>query len=370
MGGDELQVKTAGLTYRVLIEKGSLSEIGKNMRLLFPSSRVLLVSDTNVFSLYGETVLKSLKAEKWQVSVKRIRPGERSKTLISAGRLYDAAAEADLDRNSPVLALGGGVVGDLAGFAAATYKRGVPLVMVPTSLLAQVDSSVGGKVAVNHPRGKNLIGTIYPPGLVLIDPLVLNTLPEPQLHAGLAEVIKYGIIENSDFFYWLEQNIEQLLAGESSRLAEAISRSVRSKAGVVEEDEYERDYRRILNFGHTIGHALEAATLYTYYLHGEAILIGMKGAVEIARQLSRLKATDAGRINKLLDRLPLKKPPAGLTAEKVIDKLRQDKKRRESDLVFVLPESIGSASMVTVGDERLIREVLGSYLDLPRNWQI
>jgi 3-dehydroquinate synthase len=207
----ELQVKTKSLTYRVLIEANVLPAIGKALRLLFPATKTLLISDTKVFSLYGETVLQSLAKEEWQVTSALIRPGERSKNLTGASRLYDSAVTAGLDRNSPVIALGGGVVGDMAGFVAATYMRGVPLVMIPTTLLAQVDSSVGGKVAVNHPGGKNLIGAIYPPRLVLVDPLVLNTLPKRQLNAGLVEMIKYGIIENSSFFAWLEDNFDYLL---------------------------------------------------------------------------------------------------------------------------------------------------------------
>ncbi len=362
MSNREIKVKSTGFTYRVLIEEGALVNLGKALRLLFPSTRALLVSDTKVYSLYGEKVLKSLEKEKWQAGTFLIKPGERSKTLTAASRLYDAAVETGLDRNSPIIALGGGVVGDLAGFAAATFMRGVPLIMVPTSLLAQVDSSVGGKVAVNHPRGKNLIGAIYPPRLVLIDPLVLETLPKRQLRTGLAETVKYGIIENSTFFGLLEETMDQLLSGDSSLLAVAVEKSLRAKARVVEADEYEKDYRRVLNFGHTIGHALEAATGYRHYLHGEAVLAGMFAAVKIAVELSLLDNASAGRITALLGKIGLKKPPAGLTAAKVIDKLRQDKKRRESDIIFVLPTAIGSATMVPVNDGRIIRTAVESYL--------
>lgn len=362
MARREITVKSTGFTYRVLIEEGVLANLGKSLRLLFPSTKTLLVSDTKVFSLYGDEALKSLKKEMWHVGTFLIKPGERSKTLNTASRLFDAAVETGLDRNSPIIALGGGVVGDLAGFAAATFMRGVPLVMVPTSLLAQVDSSVGGKVAVNHPRGKNIIGAIYPPRLVLIDPPVLKTLPKRQLRAGLAEVIKYGIIESSSFFRLLEKNLDQLLEGDSLLLAEAVERSLQAKARVVEEDEYEKDYRRILNFGHTVGHALEAATAYRYYLHGEAVLAGMSAAVNIAVQLDLLESASAGRIISLIEKIGLKKPPAGLTAEKVIDKLRQDKKRRDNEIIFVLPTAIGTATMVPVNDEQLLRKAVESYL--------
>ncbi len=362
MTGEEIMVRSSNLTYRVLIENGALRDLGKSVRLLIPSGRAMLVSDSNVFSLYGETALKALKSEKWEVTAFEVPPGEQSKNLAVVSRLYDAAVDAGLDRNSPVIALGGGMIGDLAGFAASTYMRGVPLVMVPTSLLAQVDSSVGGKVAVNHPRGKNLIGTIYPPRLVIIDPGLLGSLPERQLLAGLAEVIKYGIIENKEFFLWLEENLDRLLRGDSARLARAVGESIRAKARVVEADEHERDYRRVLNFGHTIGHALEAATGYSHYLHGEAVLAGMAAAVRIAIAGNLIDSASSERIYALLNKTGFKKPPSGLTAEKIIDKLKHDKKRRDSDLIFVLPSGIGSAKIVPVNDEQLIKQTVESVL--------
>ena len=362
MTGQEIKIKASGFAYRVIIEKGSLGNIGKTARLLLPSDRALLVSDTNVYSLYGDQVLDSLKAEKWQVQSIQIQPGEQAKTLANASRLYDAAVDAGLDRNSPVIALGGGVVGDLAGFVASTYLRGVPLIMIPTTLLAQVDSSVGGKVAVNHPRGKNLIGSIYPPRLVAIDSDVIETLPRRELCAGLAEVIKYGIIENEAFFCWLENNLDKLLSGDRAGLEKAIAESVRAKARVVQVDEYENDHRRILNFGHTIGHALEAATNYSYYLHGEAVLVGMAAVVNLALQKGFIPKADAERITSLLKKMDFKKAPMDLTAEKVIDKLRQDKKRRQSDLIFVLPTGIGQTAVEPVNDEKLLKTLVGQYL--------
>ncbi len=362
MTGQDITIKTSGFAYRVIIEESSLASTGRAARLLLPSGRALLVSDTNVYSLYGEKVLQSLKAEKWQVDCLQIQPGEQAKTLAGASRLYDAAVDAELDRNSPIIALGGGVIGDLAGFVASTYLRGIPLIMIPTSLLAQVDSSVGGKVAVNHPRGKNLIGSIYPPRLVLIDPAVLETLPRRELYAGLAEVVKYGVIENKKFFYWLENNLDKLLGGDKTSLEIAIAESVRSKARVVQADEYETNYRRILNFGHTIGHALEAATNYRYYLHGEAVLVGMAAVVNLALQKGLIEIFEADKIKALLGKMSLKKAPADLTAEQVIDKLRQDKKRRQSDLIFVLPTGIGQTVFEPVNDENLLKEIVGQYL--------
>ncbi len=358
MSGKEIKIQAAGFIYRVLIEKGSLSDTGKNLRLLFPSNTALLVSDTKVYSLYGDKVLKSLAAENWQVKTINIRPGERSKSVSGAARLYNATLDAGLERNSPVIALGGGVVGDIAGFLAATYMRGVPLVMLPTTLLAQVDSSVGGKVAVNHPRGKNLIGSIYPPRLVMIDPQVLKTLPARQLKAGLAEVIKYGMIVNGDFFTWLEQFLPSLLQGDNSMLDRVIATSVQAKASVVEQDEHEKDYRRILNFGHTIGHALEASTAYRHYLHGEAVLAGIASAIYLAEALKILGQDDADRMKNMIGLIGLKKAPADLTVNQVIDKLRQDKKRLNDELIFVLPSAIGRAVFTPVKDLELIKKAI------------
>ncbi len=362
MGGEEIVVGASGSSYRVLVEEGVINDSGRILNRLFAPSRALLVSDRNVFPRFGEMVVSALSREKWQVATGLISPGERSKTLAAAGRLFDAAVAAGLDRAAPVIALGGGVVGDLAGFVAATYLRGVPLVMLPTSLLAQVDSSVGGKVAVNHPGGKNLVGAFYPPRLVLIDPSVLDTLPRRQLKAGLAEVIKYAVIGDAAFFSFLERELPRLLAGDRTALTGAVIASVRAKARVVEDDELERDRRRILNFGHTIGHALEAATAYRHYLHGEAVLVGMGAATELAARLDLLEKAAEARIKTLLLRVGLKKPPPGLTVEAVIDKLRQDKKRRDRDTVFVLPRAIGTVLIRPVNDRRLIGAVIDSYL--------
>ena len=363
MSDEEIHVKSGGTSYTVAIRENLLDNFGALLRLYLPSSGALLVSDSNVYSLYAERVLRSLTNEGWQVTTARIRAGERSKTMAGAMHLYDRAVEAGLDRSSPVIALGGGVVGDLAGFVAATYMRGVPLIMLPTSLLSQVDSSVGGKVAVNHPRGKNLIGSFYPPRLVAIDPLVLKTLPDRQLKAGLAEVVKYGIIMNGEFFRWLEKNINGLLNGNPEQLAEAVAVSVRAKSAVVEEDEYENDYRRILNYGHTVGHALEAATYYRYYLHGEAVLAGMAVAAGIALDLRLLGKESYGRILRLLKIIGLKNPPADLTATAVMDKLRQDKKRKSNDLIFILPSDLGSVEILPVNDPGLIKRNLKLYLE-------
>ncbi|MDY6825731.1 MAG: 3-dehydroquinate synthase [Bacillota bacterium] len=362
MGREDIEVKTSNFTYRVLIEEGLLSETGEEMRRIFSSEHLLLVSDTTVYRIYGQQISRALEAAKWQIDTVLVRPGERAKSLAGATRLYNKAIEVGLERHFPIVALGGGVVGDLAGFVAATYLRGVPLVMVPTTLLAQVDSSVGGKVAVNHPAGKNLIGSIYPPRLVIADPTVLSTLPHRQLVAGLAEVVKYGIIGDEPFFTRLEKEFDEMVAKNSASLSMAVVRSIAAKAEVVEEDEFEKNYRQVLNFGHTIGHAIEAATGYGHYLHGEAVAIGMVAATVLSYRLKKIEKNAAGRILKLLRRFKLKQPPVGLTSEAVIDKLRQDKKRRGGKSIFILPIEVGKVSITTVDDELLIGQVIEDCL--------
>ena len=363
MSEHEIEIKLPGRSYRVLTAAGSLDRAGAALGAVIPPGKALLVSDTRVYSLYGERCLCSLVAGGWQPAVALIRPGERAKSLAGAARLYEAAIEAGLDRGSPIIALGGGVTGDLAGFAAATYLRGVPLVMIPTTLLAQVDSSVGGKVAVNHPRGKNLIGSFHQPHLVIADPAVLATLPLRQLKNGLAEVVKYGMVNDANFFAWLEQNLERALARDEAALAAAVRRSVEIKAAVVELDERESGHRRILNFGHTIGHALEAAAGFGYYLHGEAVNVGALLAVELARLLGFLDAAVAERLAALPRRLGLKRPPAGLTTDSILEKLNLDKKRRGHELIFVLPAAVGRAVFQPVSDRALLEKLIGNYLE-------
>lgn len=359
-----VEVKLPGRGYRVIIGEGLLDNIGRLMSAEIAPGKTLLVSDTRVHGLYGERCRLSLEREGWKVHTVTVRPGERSKSLSAAARLYDAAAGAGLYRGSPVVALGGGVVGDLAGFLAATYMRGVPLVMAPTTLLAQVDSSVGGKVAVNLPRGKNLVGAFHQPRLVAADLSVLATLPRRQLAAGAAEVVKCSIIAGSPFFEWMEQHLDAVLANNTSLLAEAVERSIRVKAAVVQKDEREDGYRRILNFGHTVGHALEAATSYRHYLHGEAVAVGMSAAVDLAGRLGLLDAGESARIHALLRRIGLRAAPPELTAVPVLKALGHDKKKRGEKILFILPRSIGAPVDYAVSpQEPLVEQVVRDYLE-------
>ncbi|NPV72443.1 MAG: 3-dehydroquinate synthase [Pelotomaculum sp.] len=341
---ETVNVNLGKRSYPIYAGPGILQDLGELLGGLPVGRKVLLISNPTVFSLYGEKAAESLVRAGFTVAVAEIGDGEEHKTLATAGRLYDRAFEAGLDRRSSIVALGGGVVGDVAGFVAATYMRGISFVQVPTTLLAQVDSSVGGKVAVNHPRGKNIIGAFYQPRLVLADVDTLKTLPVRQMRSGLAEVIKYGVIWSREFFAWLEQNIEALLNGEAGALAYAVRESCRIKAQVVEQDETEQGLRAVLNYGHTVGHAVEALTDYRVYTHGEAVGIGMAVEARLAVALGMLKRSEGGRIIRLIRQAGLPEGlPEGLPPEKTVEKFYHDKKAVEGQLTFVLPERIGRA---------------------------
>jgi len=340
----ELEVMLGSRSYQIMIGSGLLPEVGELVGDLVPGRRALVVSDETVFGLYGGTLEDSLKGAGFEVEAALVPPGEEHKTLAWTGQLYERAFEAGLDRFCPVIALGGGVVGDLAGFAAATYMRGVPFVQLPTTLLAQVDSSVGGKVAVNHPRGKNAIGAFYQPVLVASDVDTLASLPARQVRSGLAEVIKYGVIWDEKFFAWLEENVDRLLNKEVETMVHAVSESCRIKAQVVEEDETERGLRAILNFGHTVGHALEAAAGYGTYTHGEAVAAGMAAEARLALKSGLLAPRDYRRLIALLKRAGLPAElPGGVSPERIVSYMWRDKKVKGGRLTFVLPSRIGKA---------------------------
>ena len=324
--------------------------------------QVLLVSDENVFGLYGGKLIAALHEAGFSVTPAVVPAGEGSKTLDWADTLYTAAIEAGLDRGGFIVALGGGVVGDLAGFVAATYLRGVPFVQVPTTLLAQVDSSVGGKTAVNHRLGKNLIGAFYQPQLVWVELETLATLPKREYLAGAAEVVKYGVILHEPLITYLEQHWDGFLAKETPVLTEVVGDCCALKARVVAEDERESGLRAILNFGHTLGHALETATSYHYYVHGEAVLAGMAMAVRLAEQRQLLPAAEADRLLRLFARVGLRPAPEDLAAEAVLAALRQDKKREGDALVFILPVRIGEVQSFKDVEPEAIAPVLASYL--------
>jgi len=308
-----------------------------------------IVTDRNV-AQHAQTLRSSLQQAGLHAELLAVEPGETSKSLAAAAAIYDQLVEWNADRNTPLIAVGGGVIGDLAGFAAATFNRGLPFIQAPTTLLADVDSSVGGKVGINHPRAKNLIGAFHQPLGVLIDTDCLRTLPPREYQSGLAEVVKYGVILDGAFFAWLEQNAEQLVQLDPVAVRHAIARSCRLKADVVEQDEFERSGRRAaLNYGHTFAHAFETLAGYGELLHGEAVAIGMVCASRLAVRRGRIPAELTDRQTALLERcqLPTAVPASIRSREReILDCMRLDKKTIGGKLRFVLPSRLGQVELV------------------------
>jgi len=332
-------------SHDVQVGSGLLDRLGELARAAgLKPGRTALVTDSNVARLFGSRAKNSLADAGFEVALIEVPAGEESKSLAALETVYDRLVEAELERSSPLFALGGGVVGDLAGFAAATYLRGLPLVQIPTTILAQVDSALGGKTAVNHRAAKNLIGAFYQPRLIVADVATLTTLPEREFREGLAEVIKYGAIMDAPMVAMLERNLPAILKRDPSRLEEIVDRSLRHKAAVVQSDEREGGLRKILNYGHTIGHALEATSGYGNYLHGEAVAIGMMAAGKLSRAYTGLSADDAARLENLITAAGLPtRLPEGLHPGEFAQTLRLDKKRAGEGIEFVLLDRLGHA---------------------------
>ena len=327
--------------YRVLLGSGILSQCVSGLDKLRLEKDIFVISDSNVYPLYG-IYLEDLLGGAGYRPARFIMPaGEKAKSWRQAGAVLGKMLAENLGRKSGVIALGGGVVGDLAGLAAALYRRGVPLIHVPTTLLAQVDSSIGGKTAVNHPLGKNMIGTFYQPAAVWADFSTLASLPQDEWVAGLAEVLKYAVIRDNDLFCLLEEQSRLVLERNQEVMADVIARCCRIKAEIVSADEKDEGLRNILNFGHTIGHALESATRFKGYKHGEAVAVGMVGALELAVDLGLLDSASSERTKQVLRtwRLPVAFPSSLLRA--VRRNLYYDKKVTDKELVFVLPVALG-----------------------------
>jgi 3-dehydroquinate synthase len=308
-----------------------------------PYKRAALISNETVFPLFGTRLLENLNRNGVETVPVILPDGESYKTWETLDRIFDALLSHALDRKSTLIALGGGVIGDLAGFAAATYQRGVPFIQIPTTLLAQVDSSIGGKTAVNHARGKNMIGAFYQPKLVLADTDTLKTLPQREFCAGLAEVIKYGLILDAEFFSWLEAHLDNLLARDAAALTHAILRSCENKAAVVAADEREQGERALLNLGHTFGHAVEAALGYGKWLHGEAIAAGMVMAARLSCERGHCTEADLKRIIAIFERagLPVRAP--AIAAERMLELMQLDKKNESRQIRLILLHRIGEA---------------------------
>jgi 3-dehydroquinate synthase len=357
--GEEVRVDLGPRSYPVVIAPGVLAETGARLKAAGFEGRCALVTSERVGALYREPVLESLRAAGLVPSVVEIPDGEEHKNLAWLAVLYDRLLEAGTDRRSPLVALGGGVITDLAGFAAATLLRGLPSVLLPTTLLAQIDAAVGGKTGVNHVLGKNLIGAFHQPRLVLADVDVLATLPRRELLAGVAEVIKTAAIGDAALFAQLEQRLDQVLALEGPLVVALIAACVRYKAGVVAEDEQElQGGRAVLNFGHTVGHAIEALTGYKELLHGEAVAIGMAAAVRVSVGLGRCRSETAERLIGLLKRAGLPTDiPSGLTPAALALAMRSDKKSAGRHIRFVCLEKIGRTAFVELAGEEIVKHL-------------
>ncbi len=354
-----LQVALGERSYPIHIGSGLLDR-AELLAPHFRQKKALVVSNETVAPLYLGRLQATLAAAGVESFAVILPDGERYKTWETLNLIFDALLGAHCERGTTLVALGGGVIGDMGGFAAACYQRGMPFIQVPTTLLSQVDSSVGGKTAINHPLGKNMIGAFYQPRLVLADIATLTTLPDRELRAGLAEVIKYGLIRDLEFLVWLERHVEGLLARDPALLAEAVQRSCANKAEVVAADERESGERALLNLGHTFGHAIEAGLGYGEWLHGEAVAAGTMMAAELSRQLGWLTQADVARVEALFQRagLPVRGPQLG--AARYIELMRHDKKVAEGRLRLVLLQRLGHAVLTADADEAAIAAAIGS----------
>ncbi len=355
MAHETLTVELGERSYPIFIGSGLLGQPALAQPFV-QSGQILVVTNTTIAPLYLEQVrhwLGQSCTSSLQLETLSLPDGEQYKQLASVEQIFDRLLELGFNRKAMIVALGGGVVGDMAGFAAACYQRGVPFLQIPTTLLSQVDSSVGGKTGVNHPRGKNMIGAFYQPEAVFIDTDVLQTLPERELAAGLAEVIKYGLIADAEFFGWLELNIEQLLRKDPEALQYAIRRSCEIKADVVSQDEKESGLRAILNLGHTYGHAIETEMGYGHWLHGEAVAAGMVMACELSRELGWLEPEVAERARALIRKAQLPvAPPPEMPGDAFKKHMKVDKKVLDGRIRLVLLKGLGQATVTSDFDPR------------------
>lgn len=356
---NEIEVELGKRSYPVYVQSESLAEIGALAEKHGLGRKIALITDVNVAPFYQEEIEAGLRQHDFQVLGFILPAGEQTKNLKMADYLYEKLIEANFDRNSVIMSLGGGVVGDLAGFVAATFMRGVTFVQIPTTLLAQTDSSVGGKVGINHRLGKNLIGAFHQPRFVLVDPTVLKTLPQRELWAGMAEVVKYGMIYDRDFFEFLNENLTDIILLKNMETLEMVVEHCCSiKAYIVKNDEKEMGLRRILNFGHTVGHALEALTDYSYFRHGEAVVLGMRAAGWLSNTLGLLPTETFHEMDQFLQRMKLPESLPDFKPQDIIEKVYHDKKVVNGILHWVLLEDIGKAVVRNDVDDRDILAAL------------
>jgi 3-dehydroquinate synthase len=353
---ETVRVELGTRGYDVVVGSGLLDEVGARLRTLGFAGRAGVVTSDRVAPLYLARVERALRGAGIEPAVVVVPDGEAHKTLATLGTIYDALLRGGVDRGTPIVALGGGVVGDLTGFAAATLLRGVPVVQVPTTLLAQVDAAIGGKTAVDHPVGKNLIGAFHQPRLVLADVDTLATLPQRELLAGLAEVVKYGVIGDAALFARIEDDPQSVVTLEPETLVSLVAACARQKAAVVAADEREeRGERAVLNFGHTVGHAVETAAGYGRFLHGEAVAIGMVAAARVSHALDIADAATPERIRQVLERLGLPTVvPADVPAAALVAAMRADKKVAGGKIRFVAVERVGRVRLVPLTAEDIV----------------
>lgn len=352
-----VKVELGSNSYEVRVGAGLLARTGLWLKEVGLSGKAVIITDTTVKGLYVDAVRQGLTNAGFKVAILEVPPGEEQKSLKTAGRLYNGLSRAFAERTTSVLALGGGVIGDLAGFVAATYMRGVPLIQIPTTLLAQVDSSIGGKTAIDHGQLKNTIGVFYQPKLVMADIDTLKTLPEDELTNGLAEVIKHAAIRSRELFDFLDDNLERARALHAAVLEKIVLENVRIKAEVVAKDEKESGLRAILNYGHTVGHALEAVSNFQLR-HGQTVAIGMMAAARISSRMEILDEGDVMRLERVIRKagLPVKMPE--LSVEEIMQAMKHDKKVAQEQIRFVLLKSIGNAFITDEVDPSLVEEVL------------
>ncbi|MCK9619176.1 MAG: 3-dehydroquinate synthase [Methylobacter sp.] len=355
----QLLVELGDRSYPIYIGSGLLSQSELFIRHI-KSKQVVVVTNETIAPLYLNAVLNNLQG--YTVETVILPDGEQFKTLDFVTQIFDKLLASKFSRNATLIALGGGVIGDMGGFAAACYQRGISFLQIPTTLLAQVDSSVGGKTGVNHPLGKNMIGAFYQPQCVIADADVLDTLDDRQLSAGLAEVIKYGLIRDAEFFEWLESNVDALLARDKQALAYAIEQSCINKAEIVAEDETETGVRATLNLGHTFGHAIETGAGYGKYLHGEAVAIGTCQAADLSKRKGWLSEEDVAKIIALFKkaRLPVL-PPEQIDADRYLELMAVDKKNVDGQIRLILLEKIGRATLPVNVDQHLLEMTLKTY---------
>jgi 3-dehydroquinate synthase len=353
----KVKVALGNNSYEIYVGSGLLAQVGHWLKENGFSGKLVVITDSTVNGLYGETLSKGLTEDGFSAVTLLVPEGEDQKSLETAGRLYHELTSAYAERTTPILALGGGVIGDLTGFVAATYLRGVPLVQIPTTLLSQVDSSIGGKVAVDHGQLKNMVGVFYQPRLIIADTDTLRSLPVRELANGLAEVIKSAVIRGESFFAFIEKNIGRVRSLDDEALEEIVFQAAKIKAEVVEKDEKDLGLRNILNYGHTIGHAIESVSGFNL-AHGAAVAIGMVAAARISNQMGRLGSNDVARLEGVIAKAGLPTKMLNLKVKEVLQTMKHDKKVLQNKVRFVLLDSIGSVFVSDEVSPSLVEQVL------------